>query len=111
MLRTALMIAALAVVGLPALAQTTNPEVTIQRPDTTVLPGKTYRLNDLEKKQIEAQKQKEYEEAAAKAFAPPPSHDPAAELRDTWVNPRDRSNGNAAVKALINSRPGSTFQY
>jgi hypothetical protein len=109
MLRKALIIAALAAIAVPAAAQ--SPEVTVQRPDTAVVPGKTYRLNELEKRQIEAQKQKEFEEAAARAFAPPPQHDTAAELRDTWVNPRDRSTGQAAVKALINSRPGATFNY
>jgi hypothetical protein len=109
MLRKALIIAALAAIAVPAAAQ--SPEVSVQRPDTTVVPGKTYRLNELEKRQIEAQKQKEFEEAAARAFAPPPQHDTAAELRDTWVNPRDRSTGAASVKALIDSRPGTTINY
>jgi hypothetical protein len=113
MLRKALMIAAFAVAGAsPSWAQqTTNSEVTIQRPDKTILPGKTYRLNDLEKKQIEAQKQKEYEEAAARAFGGRPVTDPAADLAEVNTNPRDRSTGNAAVKKLINSRPGATFNY
>jgi hypothetical protein len=116
MLRKALMIAAFAAAGASlaigsAQAQAQNPEVKVQRPDTTVQPGKTYRLNDLEKKQIEAQKQKEYEEAAAQAFGGRPVTDPAADLAQVNTNPRDRSGGTAAVKKLIDSRPGATFNY
>jgi hypothetical protein len=118
MLRTALLVAAFVAAGTslctgPAAAQSESsaPEVRVQRPDKSVLPGKTYRLNDLEKKQIEAQKQKEYEEAAARAFGGRPVTDPAADLAQVNTNPRDRSTGNAAVKKLIDSRPGATFNY
>jgi hypothetical protein len=111
MLRKALLIAALGLFALPAMAQQ-NPEVRVQRPNETVVPGRTYRLNDLEKRQIEQQKQREFEEAAARAFAPPPQHDVATELReDWWTNPRDRSNGAATVKQMIRSRPGATFTF